>query len=322
MGNSNIAKLNAAALILLVGMGVVSFCIGVAHFDLTSLFTNPDDTFLFFISRLPRTLAAVLMGGTLAVAGVIMQLLVRNRFVGPGTTGTVESAVIGMLLMAWFFPMAPTLVKAAVAAVFSLGGLVIFLGITTRLPVNQPFLIPLIGIVFSGVVGAVGTFIALKIDLLQLVYTWINGDFSSVLQGRYELLWLAATVAVFSYFVADQFSILGLGRSKALSLGLGYNQVMLLGMLCVAIITATNVATIGTIPFVGLVIPNIVARLVGDNLRKTLPLVALLGANLVLLADIFARTVRFPYEIPAGTIFGVLGAIIFLWMVLGGTRRA
>ncbi len=150
----------------------------------------------------------------------------------------------------------------------------------------------------------------------------MTGEFSGVLKGRYELLWIAAGVGALTYLVADQFAIVGMGRTVSINLGLNYSQVVLIGLLAISIVTALTVVTVGMIPFVGLVVPNIVSRRFGDNLRATLPMVAIMGAGLVLFSDILGRVLRYPFEIPVGTVFGVIGAIVFLWLLYARPRHA
>ncbi|WP_424926537.1 ABC transporter permease [Amaricoccus tamworthensis] len=317
MGLSRARLATVLGLLLLSG---VSLLTGVAHLDPRQIFADPEALQLLMLSRLPRTLACLLTGAGLAVAGVIMQLMVRNRFVEPGTTGTAEAAMLGLLAVTLVAPGMAIFGKMMVSAVAALIGMGGFLLLTRNLPPEQPVLIPLVGLIYSGIIGAGTTFVAWQTDLMQYLGVWMNGEFSGVLAGRYELLWLAGVLAGVAWIAADQFSIVGLGRSASLNLGLNYNQVMALGVATVAMVTAMVVVTVGLLPFIGLVVPNIVSRLLGDNLRQTLPVVAGMGAGLVLLSDVIGRLVRYPYEIPAGTVFGVVGAIVFLWLLLG--RRA
>lgn len=253
----------------------------------------------------------------MAVVGIIMQLLVRNRFVEPGTTGAAEAAILGVMLVTLLAPAAPIIAKMSAAALASVLGVLGFLALARRLPPEQPLMIPLVGLIYAGILGAGATYVAWQADLVQYLGVWESGEFSGVLAGRYELLWLAGGISLLAYITADQFTVAGLGQKASLSLGLNYTQVMALGVLMVAIVTALVVVSVGVLPFIGLVVPNIVSRLMGDNLRQTLPVVAGMGAIFVLASDILGRVVRYPYEIPAGTVFGVVGAIIFLWLLLG-----
>ncbi|MBB3995962.1 iron complex transport system permease protein [Sulfitobacter undariae] len=302
-------------------LAVLSLFVGVADLSPSALFYDRAALDLLWTSRGPRTVAVIITGGTLAVSGTIMQMIVRNRFVEPMTAGTGQGAALGILLVTVFMPSMPILMKMGIASAVALATSVIFLVIVNRLPPTQPMLVSLVGMIYGGILGACVLFFAYQADLLQYIDIWMNGEFSGVLQGRYELLWIAAAVGILSYLAADQFAIVGMGRTVSTNLGLNYTQVVIIGLLSIAIVTALTVVTVGMIPFVGLVVPNIVSRLSGDNLRATLPLTAVSGAALVLASDILGRVLRYPYEIPVGSVFGVLGAVVFLWLLYAPRRH-
>ncbi|KMO43531.1 iron ABC transporter permease [Methylobacterium tarhaniae] len=276
---------------------------------------------ILLASRVPRTLALILAGAGMAVAGVIMQLVAQNRFVEPSTAGTAESATLGMLLVTLLAPGAPVVVKMLAATASALAGTVLFLRILRAMPLRARLTVPLVGIMLGGVVGAASTFIAYRNDMLQFLGTWQAGDFSTVLRGRYELLWLAALLTLAAYAMADRITIAGLGRDAAINLGLDHRRVVAAAIAIVAMITAVTIATVGAIPFLGLVVPNLVAMVAGDNLRRSLPLVAASGAGLLLLCDVLGRVIRFPYEIPVGTMMGVVGSALFLVLLLRRDSR-
>ena len=307
-------------LIGLCGLSVWSLFIGVIDMSPLDILRDREAFSLLAISRFPRTAAVLISGASLAIVGAIMQMMVRNRFVEPMTSGTGSGAALGILWVSIVLPAAPLLVKMMLASLTALICTIGFLAIVRRLPPSQPLYVPLVGIIYGGVIGAGVTYFAYQADLLQYLDIWTNGEFSGVLKGRYEIIWIAALTALLAYFAADQFAIVGLGRDRSVNLGLNYEQVMLLGLIAISVVTALIVTTPGMIPFVGLVVPNIVSRLFGDNLRQTLPTVALFGATLVLLSDITGRLVRFPFEVPVGTIMGIVGAFVFLWLLYG--RRA
>ncbi len=301
---------------LLVPLSVASLLIGAAGIGLPDLGGDPRMELILSVSRLPRTLAVILTGAALAIAGVIMQQMVRNRFVEPGTTGTAEGAALGLLAITLIAPAAPIWVKMVAASLAAMAGTALFLRIIRHIPPREVLLVPVVGIILSAVLGALVTFIGWQADLLQLIGIWLfTGEFSGVIAGRYELLWIAGAAAGLAWFAADRFSILGLGREATTGLGLNPDAVMRLGLVVVSLVTALVIVTVGMIPFVGLVVPNIVARRMGDNLRATLPITAAGGAVLVLACDIIGRLVRYPYEVPVGTILGVIGSALFLWLL-------
>ncbi len=312
--------LSTVGMILILSL--VSVFVGVIDLSLAGILRDPEALQLLAVSRLPRTAAALLTGCSMAVSGQIMQILVRNKFVEPISAGTGQAAALGLLLSVLLFPAAGLAVKMSLAAGTALLGTLGFLALVRRLPPTEPLLVPLVGLVYGGILGAVMVFIAFQADLIQYVEVWMLGEFSGVMRGRYELLWLAGIAAFISYLIADQFAILGLGRDISLSLGLNHRQVMAAGLLCVSVVSALTVVTVGMLPFIGLVIPNLVSRRLGDNLRATLPITALLGGVFVLGCDILARMLRHPFEVPVGTIFGVLGSIAFLWLIYTRPRNA
>lgn len=310
---------NAAPLRLLAGAGaalaVLALCslfVGVGALDPFLLFEEPDALALMLASRLPRTLAVVLAGSGLAIAGLVMQTMARNRFVEPSTAGTMQGAALGMLLATVFAPGATVLAKAAIATTTALATTSVFLAMAQRLPPTQPFLVPLFGLVYGGVIGAGVTYVAWQSDLLQLIEIWLNGEFSGVLRGRYEVLWLTGACVALAWWVADRLTIMSLGREASIGLGIDYGRMLQVGLVIVSAISALTVVVVGAIPFVGLVVPAVVSRVAGDNLRSTIPLVGLAGALLVLACDIAGRLLRYPYEIPVGTVLGVVGALAFL----------
>ncbi|EGK10492.1 iron chelate uptake ABC transporter family permease subunit [Kingella kingae] len=300
-----------------------SLSIGVANFSWANVFSGSlnDSTQVMLISRLPRTFAILLTGASMGVAGMIMQILLKNRFVEPSMVGASQSAILGLLLMSLLLPSAALLTKMSVAAVAALLGMLLFMAMIRKLPPTAQLLVPLVGIIFGGVIESVYTFIAYETDMLQLISVWQSGDFSGVLLGRYELLWLTGALAVVAYLIADQLTIVGLGESVAVNLGINRNVILWAGLVIVALITSLVVVTVGNIPFIGLVVPNIVSRLLGDKLRASLPAVALLGAVLVLLCDIVGRVIVFPFEIPVATVFGVLGTVLFLGLLFRQPAR-
>lgn len=306
----------------LVGLFALSLCIGVDDMSLDRIGTDAGALQLLLVSRLPRTVAVVLTGAGLAIAGLVLQILVRNRFVEPITTGTGQSAALGVLAVTLLFPTASIGAKTLAASATALAGTSIFLAIAHRLPPTQPFLIPLFGLVYGGVIGAAVTFIAWQTDLLQYVDVWTNGEFSGVLRGRYELLWILAAMVALAWWVADRLTIASMGREVSVGLGLDYQRIVQLGLVMVAMISSLAVVVVGMIPFVGLVVPNLVSRLMGDNLKSALPWVAVTGATLLLACDIIGRVIRYPYEIPVGTVLGVVGSGLFLWILFGRTQRA
>jgi len=250
-----------------------------------------------------------------------MQMLVRNRFVEPSTAGTIESATLGVLVLALLAPDTPVFGKMLVATAFALAGTFVFLGLLRRIPLRSPYLVPLIGLILGGVVQAITTFFAFRYDMLQTLHAWTVGDFSGVLRGRYELLWIGGALALAAWFAADRFTVAGMGQQFTTNLGLNYARLTFWGLMIVSAISAVVVVTAGSIPFLGLIVPNVVSILFGDNMRRSVPWVAVLGGLFVLACDIIGRLVVAPYEIPIGTVVGIIGGALFLFLLLRGRSR-
>jgi iron complex transport system permease protein len=312
-------RLLALALVITLTLAVTSLFIGVSDVSIASLLSSsPEDrpVQILLISRIPRTLALLLAGASMAIAGLVMQMVVRNRFVEPSTVGTTESAMLGFLVVTLLFPAWPLFAKMLVAAAFALGGTFLFLRILRAVPLHDVLLVPLIGLMLSGIIAAVTTFFAYRFGLLPSLLAWEMGDFSGVLRGRYELLWIGLAAGIVAYLFADRFTVVGMGRDFTTNLGLNYQQVMTIGLIIVALNSAIVLVSVGIIPFLGLIVPNIVSLFVGDNMRRTVPWVAVGGAGFVLAGDIVGRIVRAPYEIPISVVLGMVGGLIFLYLLL------
>jgi len=298
-------------------LAVVSMFVGVSDVSLGSLLAGDEHAWnIFWISRVPRTLSIILAGMALSVAGLIMQLMARNKFVEPSTVGTVESASLGILVVTVFLPGASLFLKMSTATVFAVAGTALFLLVLRRIPLRNTLIVPLVGIMLGGVIAAVTTFFAYRFDLLQTLNSWMTGDFSGVLRGRYELLWIVGALTLIGYLAADRFTVAGMGQDFTTNLGLNYNRVMTLGLIIVSLISAVVVVSVGSVPFLGLIVPNLVSLLIGDNVRRAIPWVAIFGAGFVLACDIIGRTIRYPYEIPVGVIVSAIGSALFLYLLL------
>ena len=306
-----------------LGLGVLI----VAALLVASLLTGQYDVFgaddgaaMFGITRLPRTIALVLAGAAMAVSGLVMQLLTQNRFVEPSTTGTTEWAGLGLLVVMAVAPTASILTKMIGAVVFSFLGTVVFFLFLRRVTLRSSLIVPIIGIMLGAVVSAVSTFFALMTDMLQQLGIWFMGSFTAVYKGQYEVLWIVLLVLVAVYIYADRLTVVGLGEDVATNVGLNYNRMLLLGTGLIAIATGVVTVVVGSLPFLGLIVPNIVSMVRGDDLRSNVPWVCLLGIGIVTVCDLVGRVIIAPFEMPVSVILGVIGAIVFIIMIVRSTR--
>ena len=190
-----------------------------------------------------------------------------------------------------------------------------------RIRYSDPIVVALVGLMYGGVLSAITVFIAYQRDLLQLLEIWTTGSFSAVMAGQYEPLYAVLAVGAIGYLFADRFTVVGMGKEFATNLGVNYTRILYTGLIVVSIMAAVVVVVVGAIPFLGLIIPNIVSMFLGDHVRRTLPVTAIAGAGFVLICDVLSRTIRFPYEIPVATIAGALGAAVFVWLILRASAR-
>ncbi|TBL72705.1 ABC transporter permease [Paenibacillus thalictri] len=305
----------------LVILSVASLFIGVKELSPLDLFRlSEDQVQVMVISRIPRLISIIIAGVSMGIVGLIMQQLSRNKFVSPTTAGTDDSAKLGILVSLMLFSSATPMQKMLVAFVFALAGTFIFMKILDRVKFKDAVFIPLVGLMFGNIVSSATTFFAYKYDLIQNISAWMQGNFSMSMKGRYELLYISIPLVIIAYLYANRFTIAGMGEEFSTNLGLKYRQVVNIGLVIVALVSSAVMLTVGVIPFLGLVIPNLVSLYQGDDLKKNIPFTALLGAVFVLFCDILGRVVIYPYEIPIGTTIGIIGSGMFLYLLM--RRRA
>ena len=311
------------AIAILLALTCASLMVGVADFSLSDIFhADPHALSILTTSRLPRLLAIMLAGAGLSIAGLIMQQIVQNRFAAPSTTGTIDWAMFGYMVALVVFAEMSSWVHLLIIFAFSVFGTILFIHFLQRLKFKSTVMVPLIGIMYGNVVSSMTTFIAYKYDLVQSLNSWTVANFASVLRGNYEFLYIALPVAVLAYFYANKFSAASVGESFAKNIGLNYQRIIMIGVILVALLSSSVVMIVGMIPFLGLIVPNIVSLFIGDNMRRNLPWTAYIGVVLVLSCDILGRLIIFPYEIPISMIISLLGGAVFIYLILRDKSNA
>ena len=308
-------------ILLLVILSVISIFVGVIDLSPKDLFHLTDDQIeILLISRLPRLISILIAGASMSIAGLIMQQLSRNRFVSPTTAGTLDAARLGVLVSLMVFTAASPLEKILVSFVFALAGTFVFMKLLEMIKFKDPVFIPLVGLMFGSIIESLTTFFAYSNDLIQNMTSWMQGDFSMIMSGNYEFLYISIPTLIIAYLYANKFTIAGMGEDFSINLGLNYRQVVNLGLIISALVTSTVVLSVGVIPFLGLIIPNIVYIYRGDHLKHNLIHTAMLGALFVLACDIIGRVIIYPYEIPINLTVGVIGSGIFIYLLLRRKR--
>ena len=306
-----------AGVVLVLALLAASLMVG--QYDILG---SEDGWEMFRATRVPRTIALVLAGAAMAMSGLIMQMLTQNRFVEPTTTGTTEWAGLGLLASFLLFPDGSVMTRMLLAVGAAFIGTMVFFAFLRRVTLRSSLVVPIVGIMLGAVVSAVSTFIALQTDLLQSLGVWFAGSFTSVIAGQYEILWVVLLVVVAVFFYADRLTAAGLGEDIATNIGLNYNRIVLVGTSLVAVATGVVTVVVGNLPFLGLIVPNIVSMLHGDDLRSNLPWVCLTGIGVVTLCDLLGRIVIAPFEMPVSVILGVVGAAVFIALIVKRSRNA
>lgn len=307
-------------LLVFVVISLSSLFVGVGNLSFMGLLNGDAESWnLLFTSRVPRLVAVLLAGGGLSIAGLIMQQVSQNRFAAPSTSGTIECAMLGYVLSLVIFGDGNNLWLIFAVA---MAGTLVFVQFIQRIQFKNAIFVPLVGIIFGNVVSSAATFIAYKYDAVQNLSGWTVANFANLLKGNYEMLYIAFPVAIFSYLYAARISAVGMGKDFAVNLGLNYQQVLVIGVCLVSVMSATVVMIVGELPFLGLIVPNIVSYYYGDNLRLNIPRTAVFGALLVLLCDLLSRLIIFPYEVPISMIISIFGGAAFIALILRGQRHA
>lgn len=307
---------------LLIFFSVLSLFVGVQSISITHLFQFSDlEQLVFWNTRIPRTASLIIAGATSSVCGLIMQHLTQNKFVSPTTAGTMDSARLGMLVAMLFFPASSILTRSFVAFIFAFLGTYLFIQLIKKIPGKNQIMIPLVGVMFGNIIGSVVTFFTYQFQLIQNMTSWLQGNFATVTKGDYELIYVSVPILIICYFFAYKFTIVGMGEDIAVNVGLNYERTQMLGLLLVAVASSVTLVTIGGLPFLGVIIPNIVSQFYGDQMKQTLWITAVSGSLFLVMCDILSRVIRQPYEVPVSLIVGVIGSIIFIVLLVKGAKE-
>lgn len=277
--------------------------------------TDEANLFVWQI-RLPRMLAVVTVGASLAIAGAIMQALFQNPLAEPGLLGVSSGAgVCVVLLIVLQIGLSPWLISSA--AIFGALGITLLLMFFTRIRKLSNAQLLLIGVALGVMASAIMTWLVYfssALDLRQLMY-WLMGSFSGIDWRHQVLFWALTPILLLLILQADVLNYLSLGSFRAKQLGISVNQWRNWFILAVGLLIGLSVALAGAISFIGLVVPHLL-RLCGLTHYKTLlPACGLAGGGLLLLADLLSRLILNGAEVPIGVITATLGAPLFIWLL-------
>lgn len=298
----------------------ISLMVGAdSSVNIKSLFQMDTEAWhIFLVSRMPRTIAVILTAAGLSVSGLIMQAVSSNKFLSPSTSGTGEAAMLGVLFCNMALGNQPYPVQMFFAFVLAFASMILFMAVLNRAQFRDIVFVPLIGMVYGTVITVLSTAAAYHTNTLQTMARIKVGTFNRF--TSFDLLWMVLLPLVMAVVYAARFSIAGMGENFSKGLGINYKRVVLAGLAIIASISAVTCVTVGPIPFVGLIIPNIAAGIRGDNVKRSMCDVVLLGSIFVLLGDIFCRLAIYPYELPASFVIGISGGFIFIILLLRRVR--
>lgn len=268
--------------------------------------------------RLPRSLSAAATGLMLAVAGVLLQTLTRNPMASPEVLGVSSGAALGVILG---FLLLPSLGLSAGAGTLLVSGLsgamaVLLLVIWMARRVSSGYLL-LVGIGIAAMMDGVMHMVKLSGDpRLEAMLSWLSGTtYSAQPNTVWYLMGLALILLVLSSLIIKPLRVLGLGTGVARNLGVAITPVTFSLLVLVAALSTASTLAVGPLSFIGLMVPHLATSLGAVKLERQLPLAALLGAGVMVIADWIGRYVIFPYELPAGTVAAIIGGGYFLWLI-------
>src|SRR5690554_6046933 len=271
----------------------------------------------FLLSRVPRTAAIVITASGLSISGSIIQAMGRNRFISPSIIGTTDAAGLGILIACLFLKVPSRNIQIIFAFIFSMTSTLFFMYFLQSIALKETYFVPLLGIMYGGIITALSQGIAYQNNALQTLSSLNLGSFNRF--TSFQLLWTLILPLILAWRYATRFSIVSLGEDFSKNLGVNYKRTLLMGIMIVSIVVAASYVSVGPIPFVGLIIPNLVHQYFGSHLKKRMLDLVLFGASFVLVADILSRVLIYPYEIAIGLTLGILGGVVFIIMIF---RRA
>lgn len=310
-------------ILCLIGSIFLAVAFGAKDIHLQTVWTavfdyNPKLTQhqIIYELRLPRVIGAAIVGAAFAVAGAVMQGVTRNPLADAGVLGINAGAMFVVALSFAFFPHMPysyLMIVSFIGAVLSTV-LIFIIGSATSGGLT-PMRLTIAGAVMAALLHSLSSGVAIYYDLSQDLAFWYAGGVAGVKWEHLKFLVpIILITIVFATILGRSISLISMGDDVATNLGVKTNRTRILGMIIVVILAGVSVSAVGSIGFVGLVIPHIARKLVGVNYRLIIPMSAFLGAMLLVIADLGARTVNPPKELAIGIMVALVGVPFFLYI--------
>ncbi|WP_200816629.1 FecCD family ABC transporter permease [Halobacillus sp. Marseille-P3879] len=321
----------ASVIFVLAAVGLIfslgwSVALGAADIKLSTVWEavsnfDPANTSHQVIQelRMPRAVGAALVGAFLAVSGAVMQGLTRNPLASPSVMGVTHGAAFALIIALVFFPSLSN--GGMMAASFAGAGLAVVLVIAVGSLSSgglTPVKLALAGVAIGGMLSSLATAISLHFQVAKQMSFWYAGGLANTSWSSVQVLAVAGLVGlVLALAISKSMTVLSLGED--ISKGLGQNTILIKssGVVVVFILSGAAVSVAGTVGFIGLVIPHITRFLIGSDYRLIIPVSAILGGWLLVMADTGARLINAPYETPVGAITALIGVPFFLYLARG-----
>ena len=293
-----------------------------AVFDRSIPFADNVDAQIFFVARLPRVLAAALVGSGLALAGVVFQALLRNPLASPDTLGVSAGAALGAVLAITFnadFSLLGVSAIPLATLAGSLGALAIVYGLSAaRRRGASSMVLLLAGVTLTTLFGALTTFVRYLADFTQTLQTvrWLMGSLDVGSYGPIGAALVPLTLACAGFASLPRvLDLLSVGAESAAARGVNVPRAEKIALASASLATGAAVSLAGPLSFVGIIVPHLVRLLVGADHRLVLPAAALFGSAFLIACDLVARTAFAPAELPVGVVTAIIGGPVFLWLL-------
>lgn len=320
-------------IVLLVAGIILSVTLGAKNIDfstiVSSLFSNSNDinTKIVRDVRIPRALAAALVGGFLAVAGAIMQGVTRNPIAEPSVMGITQGATLMIAITFVLQRIYPNIIIGSFGLMLfsflgaSISGLSVYFISSRRGRKVNPIKLALAGTAIGTLLISLAMAIAMYFNLSQQLTFWISGGLvSAKWEGVKMLAIIGGAAFIAAIFMAPKITILSLGEEVAIGLGQKTNAVRFISIIIVILLTGASVSVAGNIVFVGLIVPQIAKAIVGSDYKYIIPTSMIYGSVLLVYSDILARVINPPYETPIGSLTALLGVPVFIYLVRKDTK--
>lgn len=322
MNKKAVAFISTCSIIAITGL-VVAISAGAKSIPLqtvwNSIFHYEDilDMQLVRDVRIPRVICTALVGGILGVTGAMMQGVTRNPMAEPSLMGITQGATLAIAIAGAsqsIYGLLGNTVAAFIGALFS-GLLVLAFSLKNARNMNLSRLL-LAGTALSTFFISMATIIALLTNKSQNLAFWVSGGFRAVTWNSVKLVLVVGGIAtIIALFMAPKINVVNLGEDVCIGLGENPVKIRMFTLLLLIPMCAVCVAVAGNIAFIGLIVPHIVRKLLGQDYRMIMPVSFLFGATLVIWADVLARLVNQPYETPIGLFTSLVGVPLFIWMI-------